>query len=371
MTHEAPIVDAPRRGLPTPRHGGAVGTAAIVLLGALVAWVWGATFLGGYTDDVPPTLVLVLTVLPAVAPALCALAFLLWTLIPDHRAAPWLLAATALAPVVWWGPSWPAQGVAPRADDLIVMTWNAHRLWGGPSDGGNATTCLVDEVTASNPQIVVLEEVTLQDLERLKPRLGLDCVHSTYQRADDADSAGIAVCARGGPWQLQRGRTFAFEEEADWRYVRGVFERSVDGADPAAIQRISVLGVHLHPYRILHDQRHLLENAADRAPEVTRAQEAQTEALLARWRDIPEPTIIAGDFNSTRDTPFHSRLRRYLVDAWERGADGFGGTVDLLDVIPLRIDFIYASPRLPVVSAAIPQVGCSDHRPVVARLRAP
>jgi endonuclease/exonuclease/phosphatase family metal-dependent hydrolase len=320
-------------------------------------------------------MVLVLTVLPAVAPALCALAFLLWTLIPDHRAAPWLLAATALAPVAWWGPSWPARGVPASPDDLVVMTWNAHRLWGGPADGGDATACLVSEVTASDPQIIVLEEVTPKDLERLTPRLGLDCVHSTYQRADDADSAGIAVCSRAGPWQLQRGRTLAYEDEADWRYVRGVFERA-PAASPEAVgggevPRISVLGVHLHPYRILHDQRHVLENAADRAPEVTRAQEAQTEALVARWRDIPEPTIIAGDFNSTRDTPFHSRLRRYLVDTWERGADGFGGTVDLLDVIPLRIDFIYASPRLPVVSARIPEVGCSDHKPVVARLRVP
>jgi endonuclease/exonuclease/phosphatase (EEP) superfamily protein YafD len=106
-------------------------------------------------------------------------------------------------------------------------------------------------------------------------------------------------------------------------------------------------------------------------PTVAAAQDEQTAFLLGEVARLPEPTIIAGDFNSTRDTPFHARLRRTLVDALERGSQGFGATVDVLDWLGLRIDYVYTPPSMDVVDAEIPPATCSDHRPIVTRMHPP
>jgi endonuclease/exonuclease/phosphatase family metal-dependent hydrolase len=328
-----------------------------------LAVVWVPALLGGVLPDLPAYVILVLTVLPVVAAALTVWTFVLWTVLPDHPAAGWLFAASVLAPLAQWGPGWPDRGADPAPTDLHVMTWNVRRLWGGPNEGRTPLACVVEGIKAHQPDVLVLQEVTAADVAALSAELPLRCAHATYSAANAPDDAGLAVCEGGGWWPMVASEPVAFAPDTDWRYLRATFARGDD--------RLIVLGVHLHPYRILHDPSNLLNKAADRAPIVAAAQDAQIDALLAQWLSLADPTIIAGDFNSTRDTPFHARLRRWMTDAWERGATGFTGTVEILDLLPLRIDYIYASPRLPVVDAQVPTLGCSDHEPVIARLTAP
>lgn len=360
----APPVPLPPVPLPppAPRHGGAFGDLLAAATCLVLAVIWGAALFGAMLPPLPPTLVLVLTVLPWVAAALTAWCFLLWTLLPDHRWLPWLLVASIAAPVLQWGTAWPDHGVEPREGDLQVLTWNVRRLWGGP-DGGEPVACVAAIIEEAGPDIVLLQEVTRRDLSKLQALVALDCVHTTYRNADDADDAGVASCARGEGWQLIRGQSLSYVTTHDWQYILGTFER--DG------RRVNALSVHLHPYRILQDPASAVEKAMERAPVVAASQEAQIDALLAEVQALHSPTIVGGDFNSTRDTPFHARLRGSLVDAWEAGTQGFGGTVDLLDMISLRVDYVYSSADLPVVDAQIPITGCSDHRPVFARLRVP
>ena len=40
----------------------------------------------------------------------------------------------------------------------------------------------------------------------------------------------------------------------------------------------------------------------------------------------------------------------------------------VFDRLPLRIDHVYATDGFAAQGAFVPAVGCSDHRPVVARL---
>jgi endonuclease/exonuclease/phosphatase (EEP) superfamily protein YafD len=345
---------------PPPRTGGRFGDLAVALTSVTLAVIWGAALLGGLFPSLPPTLILVLTVLPWVAVALAAWCFLLWTILPDHRAAPWLLAASVLAPVVQWGSSWPDLGVEPAEDDLRVLTWNVRRLWGGPAKG-DPVACVAAILEQATPDVVLLQEVTRHDLDKLQRKVALDCVHTTYRDADDADDAGVASCTRGAAWTLIRGESIRYVTSHDWQYILGTFERGG--------QRFNALSVHLHPYRILQDPTSAIERAMERAPVVAASQDAQIDALLSEVHALPNPTIVGGDFNSTRDTPFHARLRWSLVDAYEAGSQGFDGTVDLLDMLSLRVDYLYTPSELPVVDAEILQTGCSDHRPVVARLR--
>ena len=69
--------------------------------------------------------------------------------------------------------------------------------------------------------------------------------------------------------------------------------------------------------------------------------------------------------------PLHQLLRASFTDTWEHAAHGLGSTVDVLGILPLRIDFTYASPALQILGADIPDVACSDHRPVISTLGVP
>ena len=82
------------------------------------------------------------------------------------------------------------------------------------------------------------------------------------------------------------------------------------------------------------------------------------------------PMIVCGDFNSTPHNWVYHHLRRGLSlrDAYRTAGRGWGATYHAR--LPFaRIDFVLASPAWEVVSAHVPDVVLSDHRPLVAQLR--
>ena len=280
--------------------------------------------------------------------------FVLWSGFPDRRMLPVLLAGVTLLGVGLWGPSWAARSEQVAGEPLTLMSWNLRRLWGGTDDGGDPLACAICTIEAENPDVITLLEVSREDVDRLSEALGLRCVHTTYRQSSSPKKGGLASCVRGNRWKLDAGSGLRFVDHEDWYYVLGeVRQRD---------QVFNVLAVHLHPYA-LH-----MNDLADISSDVVRVQSDQSAALLARVASFRDPTLVAGDFNSTRDAALHASLREHLADTWERGGFGFGGTVRFLDWLPLRVDYVYASDDFAVVDAWVPDVGCSDHRPVVSRL---
>ncbi|MCB9680010.1 MAG: endonuclease/exonuclease/phosphatase family protein [Alphaproteobacteria bacterium] len=347
--------------VPRPRRGGPAITGIAVLTLAVWLLAWGSAVSTLVVDALPATLVALLAFLPYVAGVALGVLFVLWTLAPDHRGMPWFLAAALLVPLAWWGPTWARRPLATDGTPVRVMTWNVRRLWGVPEDEHDATACVVAAIEAADPDVVVLQEVTAADLGRLSDGAALTCTWGTYRTRDAATGSGIAVCARHG-WALQ-GAPEPFVDGDDWRYVRAVVRHG--DAD------LGVLGVHFQPFQLLDDPVGHLSRAVTRLPAIAAAHTAQGEALLARVDDSERPVVVAGDFNSTRDTPLHAVLRRHLVDAWEAGAVGMAGTVNVLGWLPMRIDFLYVTPNLGVADTSMPPAACSDHRPVVTDLRIP
>jgi endonuclease/exonuclease/phosphatase (EEP) superfamily protein YafD len=352
------------RPLPTTRRtGGLRGSIAVWSTMLATAGLWALTLASGLVSPLPAWAVLTLTLLPWLAVALMAWAFTLWTLVPDHPAAGWLFALSLAAPAAQWGPVFPARptAIADEGTPLTVVTWNVRRLWGAPEAEGDATTCIVEALTAEDPDVVLLQEVSSSELAKLVGPLDLDCIHGTYAEADPVGSAGLAVCSRGDRWRRTGGTIDRFRSDEDWRFVRATVG---DGT-----HELSVLGVHLFPYRILHDPVGSFASAASRFPATTAAQQAQADQLLTEAGMPPERVVLGGDFNATRDTPIHARLRRALDDTWEVGGQGFGATVRVLDAVPMRIDYLYASHDIGVVDSEIPDVSCSDHAPIRSELR--
>ena len=252
----------------------------------------------------------------------------------------------------WWGP------LAADPTDLVVMSWNVQRLGWDHADHDAKVDCVVAGVGAADPDLLVLLEVTAEDLEELAPRLGLSCEHTDYRGTGRADFGGLAACTRGEDWSLGLHAPRRFQTDEPWYYV---FTEAV-----GPLGTLNLMAVHLQPYGV--SKRTLVGEGPN--PETTAAnQQAAAQDLLVRVGKLEDPTLIAGDFNSGRDAALHVALRRTLQDAWEQGAWGGVSTVQAFDWLPLRIDYVYASQEFEVSRARVPSLDCSDHRPVVSGLR--
>lgn len=256
--------------------------------------------------------------------------------------------------LVWgraaWGPLTSAE------PELVVMSWNVQRLgWDSPERDARLD-CVVAGVLAADPDLLVLLELTAEDLEELGPRLELSCEHSDYQGSGRTDHGGLAACTRGEDWTLGLRAPRRFKTDEPWYYV---FTEAVSEAGT-----LNLMAVHLQPYGLAGVL------AGERSPEATSAgQQTAARDLLVRVGKLEDPTLIAGDFNSGRDAALHVALRRTLQDTFEAGAWGGAPSVEAMGWLPLRIDYVYATEDFEVVRSRVPALDCSDHRPVVSGLR--
>jgi endonuclease/exonuclease/phosphatase (EEP) superfamily protein YafD len=339
----------------------------------VVVGLWLITGAGRSWRAPPALFVACVTFLPYLYGLVTAGVFAVWTILPDRRAPPALLVLIALSAAVLWGPS--IGSTVRDGEPVRVMTWNVRRLWGPPDaigtrdDHRRATACVVHAVAAVDPDVLVLLEVSAVDVASLSSRLNLSCVHGDYMGIDGDDLGGLAVCVRDERWRIRSGGPRRFVDDEDWYYAFAEIERDE--------HVFNVFAVHLQPYAFgttAHrsgldqgDPGGLIE-LGRHGHEVSRAQVDQAAALLDRMSKLRDPTVVLGDFNSTRDTSLHVALRGVLSDAWERGGRGFGATVRFFDRLPLRVDYAYVSDAFDVVGARVPEAGCSDHEPVVADL---
>jgi endonuclease/exonuclease/phosphatase (EEP) superfamily protein YafD len=371
MTSPPDITPAEEAPAPvvTRRDGGRVGAVVGWALAAGLVGLIAAMWAGGELSAPPAALTVVVIFLPHLFALLAAAAFALWVVAPDRRLPPFLSGGAVLVAAIRWGPTWSADPDPPLGDPLLVMTWNVQRLW-GEADGA-PSDCVRSAIEAIHPDVLALLEVTAQDVGDLAGQLGMSCRHTPYT-GDGPRVGGLAVCTRGEQWHLRGGEGQPYVDRADWSYLFAEIE------GPSGL--FNMLAVHLVPYRVgERDLRRAWARGGardvlrigDRGADVVRTQSDQSAALLARVAKLRDPTVIAGDFNSTRDTALHVALRRTLTDAWERGGQGFGATIRVFGAIPLRVDHVYTSAPFRVLGAEVPPVHCSDHQPVVVRLSLP
>jgi endonuclease/exonuclease/phosphatase (EEP) superfamily protein YafD len=320
----------------------ALGTALAVLLGLI-----GLMLAGRSLSRAPAILTAGVVLLPLLWGTY---ALVVGTLALTARSRP--LAAMSLVAVgVWsatWGRAWVGDSESIKGEALSILTWNLQRLaWGKP--GG--LECIVAAVERLNPDVLALTEVSKLDVDKLSERLQLECVHVDYRGTDQDSVGGVASCARDARWELGYTDRRRFVDDNDWFYSFAEFRRN---------DRIfNLLTIHLEPYRFA---------LGEGAIPVARAQAREADSLLWTLSQLEDPTIVAGDFNSPRDSELHVRMREHLRDTWEVGGWGPEGTVALLDLVPMRVDYIYASNEFGVHRSEIADVDCSDHRPVLSEL---
>lgn len=237
---------------------------------------------------------------------------------------------------------------------LRLLTWNLK------GSLGVDVARVADHIRSAGADVVALQEVQRRQAGGIARALGARSHRWAFKhqpagtRAEGMTLVGVtrvvssvharALAHRWRPWSWRR---------------RIVQVGMVDGG-------ATVLNVHLTPH----------EAASQRAAEVTTVVEMVAAAT--------GPVIVAGDLNERPDAPLHERLARAgLRDAWPSGAT-HAGLTNWRDWRPgttalptQRIDYVYVSAGVEVVSADVPGPGAaelapfaslSDHLPVTAEL---
>lgn len=90
----------------------------------------------------------------------------------------------------------------------------------------------------------------------------------------------------------------------------------------------------------------------------------QADAIRQQIDESPYPVIVCGDFNDTPASYAYHRIKGKLTDGFTDCGHGYGYTFRELRKL-FRIDYIFYSPNLKGICYESPNLGCSDHKPVV------
>ena len=274
---------------------------------------------------------------------------------PERRGwRPWqaaglVLALPALASV--WAPTDSAshrEVSASQIDSLRVMTYNLH--CGVDPRGDLGLEALAVAIEEEDPHVVALQEVSrgwtvngsLDMVGWLAERLGMQ-----FAFAGTADPLwGNAVLSR-----LPILAAHALDLPSEYlKLKRGSLDVTVGLGGGASLR---LLATHLH---------HRSDGSEVRQRQVVQ--------LLEQWNGSAK-TIILGDLNARPETPeIAALLDAGLIDTFARAGMGQGLTFPSAEPIK-RIDYIWLSPDLEVVRAAVPATLASDHLPVLAEVRVP
>ena len=354
-------------------------TSLAIAAGLGLLALWGATFLGRHHLNPWAPIAAATLVLPwlYLAAGVIGLGLLAWR--PVRRPMAALLVPLIGSALVLWGPAWLPRRARPGGQEVRVISWNVARLgefapWRQqPAAQQEALDCVAGALRREAPDAVVLLEISRQRLADLAAELDYECQTTDYFNTQNPRHGGLAVCVpRAGRW-APTGLARMPELPPDWHYVFNELE------GPGG--RINVLAVHFRPYGVTTGEVRegvaglsvgKWRRVAALAREVERAvgvQGQQVRQLLGALDTFHDPTVLAGDFNGTPDFAVHVALRRRMVDVWRRAGFGPGTTRTIGGWLPLRIDYVYASDRLPPRRAWRLPDRCSDHRAVATDLK--
>lgn len=127
---------------------------------------------------------------------------------------------------------------------------------------------------------------------------------------------------------------------------------------------IRIYSVHLQSLGIVPRMSLLQEYDNDKLRKrVSRAfekQQTQVEAILRHKRQTKHRVLICGDFNNTPFSYSYRRLKGGMKDAYRERGNGLGTTYKF-EKYPMRIDYIFASDGLDVLSFDTLKKTFSDH----------
>jgi len=220
-------------------------------------------------------------------------------------------------------------------------------------------------IRQSNVDIVILQEVTKENIDRHLQNLLDEYPYQVYGPLQDEKQIGMGILSR-----------YPLTNMANFKLVDGglVFQQKVSVNVDGAV--ITIYNIHLTFPWVRMKQSSLISNLSfPFYDDQVRRQEI--DRLIEILQNEPNPVILAGDFNFNEQSSDYRRLTSFLVDSFDSAGFGFGFTwpanrtpsVNIRPAIPsMRIDYILHSPTIQTSSAQVLSETGSDHKPVLVEL---
>jgi len=337
---------------------------AVVLFVALIA----VTVFGRNSMTPPGWVAVLITLLPYLYFLLFLLFFFSFIFFRKRR---WVMLMTGI--VISCGVIWGSVVIPDRtkqdndADVLNIMTWNIQRMGEYSGSGGTVNQKIYQissVIREKKPDIVSILEITKNQMDSLKDKLDIpeaNFIWSDYYGTGNSHYAGLAICLlnKNNGYRLEKKRKL--ELPPNWKYVYAEVCRNDEIC-------MNFLAVHVVPPKITKiDIKkvagkliRLEENSLNRVSEILKNYEIQVKLqgkqatqILDLLKNFKDPTIVAGDFNCTRDAALHIKMRENLIDTWSQAGFGPGPTRYWSDILPLRIDYIYVTRDFKVINSHV------------------
>lgn len=358
---------------------------AVLLLAAfLLLFLWIVTVFGRNTLTPPGWLAVLITILPYLYGGLLIFYLLLFCIVRKKLLLILMSSLLFSSFVLWGGALFPRKAKPhDQIDSMKVMVWNVQRMGefsGTTQSIPQKVDCVSQLIKKEHPDVFALLEITHHQLSALQKQLGIPgshCMWSDYYGTGGKGFGGLATCIFNQEGNLEITRKRKLNLPPSWKYLFiEVQHIQNDKKFP-----INFLALHIAPpeitdndiEKILADLFKGKKDGVHRAMDLLKNYENQvrlqgTQAvnalqLIGKFQD---PTIIAGDFNSTRDAALHVTFRNSLIDTWSTAGFGFGATRYWGNFLPLRIDYIYVTKDFAVQHSQTLSSACSDHLPVVS-----
>lgn len=357
---------------------------AFALAVLLLLTLWGVTLFGRESLTPPGWVAVLSTLLPYLYAGLFIFCLVVFCVARNKMLLVVMVCLVVSFFILWGGLLVPRKTNPPiNAESVKVMVWNVQRMGefsGSRQSLSQRVQCVSQVIAQEHPDVFALLEVTYDQLLALQKQLGIPqdhCLWSDYHGTGQQRFGGLATCIFDQNNQLMISHRRELNLPPNWKYLF----IEIQHAQNTTAFPINFLALHIAPpeiapeavMRIVGDvfkgRKRGLSQAIDLLTNYERQVKLQgTQAgnalqVIGRFRD---PTIMAGDFNSTQDAALHVRFRNSLKDTWATAGFGFGATRHWADFLPLRIDYIYATKEFAVQDAQTLACDCSDHLPVIS-----
>lgn len=260
------------------------------------------------------------------------------------------------------------------AVQLKVMTWNVQWL-GALNDAENSASNLnklVAKIKSDSCDVVILQEISKRQVNRIQSQLNLSSKNIQWSNYFNGAQGGLVIfLLNKESWKLRSKNTANLPPS--WKCAFAEIEHGSG-------QTINILGVHIAPPKVSDDDvkiaaKKLLKGKDSGIRKIirryvrqARKQNQQVDKITQMVNKFKDPTILAGDFNSTCELPLHKILRSSLTDTWIEGGNGIGATRYWAELLPFRIDYIYVTDHFTVSNTLVEKADFSDHNPVTSTI---
>ena len=274
-----------------------------------------------------------------------------------------------------------------RHETLNVLSWNVQRMGElarskKQSVQNERAQCIVSTVRqlektqGRSIEVFAFQETSNKGLRKLETLLSLSCQFVSYHPTRHKHTGGLGICVRlKSKWKLNYVRKISLQGTGRWRALFAEVSRQ---NSPRMI--FNVINVHFLPHQIdPEDIKSLLTSPLAALTlfrmirETSNIQRSQAEGLLDLIKNYQDPTLLMGDFNAPPRAGAHTLLKVAWTDVWQEVGTASGDTRYFDNLIPLRVDYIYAlaGTFLPLRSIVsdLTRPDCSDHLPLSAELK--